>query len=75
MPEVNLVAVLAPVALAAVAITLIAQFLLAKGDLSTTNKATGMVIGLATLAVTVLGECPGVPSRGDGRARRSGYWS
>lgn len=56
MTEVNLVAVLAPVALAAVAITLIAQFLLANDlDLSTTGKSAGMVVGLATLAVTVLG--------------------
>ena len=55
MTDVNLVAVLAPVALAAVAITLIAQFLLAKGDLSATSKPAGLVIGLVTLTVTVLG--------------------
>lgn len=60
MTEVNLVAVLALVALAAVAIILIAQFLFANQvDLSATGKAAGMVIGLviglATLAVTVLG--------------------
>ena len=53
----ELAAILTPVALVAIAVTLIARFLLSAGHPDHQSKTVGLVVGLGLMAVTLLGAC------------------